>query len=605
MNPVVWGRKLWKAWDIRAMVLLSLILQITLFICGNRRKSSVKIWIRFTIWVAYLMANWVVTTALGKLSDADVIIPSANYELRALWAPLLFLHLGGPDTITAYASEDNKLWSRHFLVALVQLGLAIYVLLLSWTTWLSFLAFPIFLAGFIKNGERVWALYSSTTTHISLSATNQLEDEENPYARKLILAHQSFALFRPYIVNYISIADDHLKDSWKGFTWRFREPVLKQLLSHLLNEISSMDIVELFDVIEIELSFTFDMIYTKAAINYTKKGCILRLITLFCSLLVSLVFFSSCRCYNSINVDFGITAVLLVMAVVVELYAIIVVLSSDWTMLWIIKHYNNWPSLIAISQKKQRWSKLMGQCSMPSFCFNYKPAGKVERFLCPSEPFRSSWPTSYVPVPQYLKVLLKELLSGPTITRGEKALEKFRCEDLQRKYQNSTFEDSIITWHIATEICYHNSDPNTRKYNEATKVSKILSGYMMYLLVMHPSMFLPAEHNENRESTVHSTRDKLAKKFHNEQDVANVGEACCRLLTGGSDDQLLGIQLAADLNEKDNKWDVMLSVWGEMLCYAAINSQHVEHVRELRHGGEFLTHLWLLSLHRRVGQVKE
>ncbi|KAE8022254.1 hypothetical protein FH972_008071 [Carpinus fangiana] len=331
MNPVVWGRKLWKAWDIRAMVLLSLILQITLFICGNRRKSSVKTWIRFTIWVAYLMANWVVTTALGKLSDADVIIPSANYELRALWAPLLFLHLGGPDTITAYASEDNKLWLRHFLVALVQLGLAIYVLLLSWTTWLSFLAFPIFLAGFIKNGERVWALYSSAIAHISLSTTNHLEDDqENPHARKLILAHQSFAIFRPYIVNYISVADDHLKDSWKGFTWRFREPVLKQLLSRLLNEISSMDIVELFDVIKIELGFTFDMIYTKAVINYTKKGCILRLITLFCFLSVSLVFFS----YNSINnVDFGITAVLLVMAVVVELYAIIVVLSSDWTML--------------------------------------------------------------------------------------------------------------------------------------------------------------------------------------------------------------------------------------------------------------------------------
>jgi hypothetical protein len=93
---------------------------------------------------------------------------------------------------------------------------------------------------------------------------------------------------------------------------------------------------------------------------------------------------------------------------------------------------------------------------------------------------RLSWHTSYVHLTQSLKVLLKELLSGPTITRGEKALEKFRCEDLQRKYQNSTFEDSIITWHIATEICYHNSDPNTRKYNEATKVSKILSGYMMY-----------------------------------------------------------------------------------------------------------------------------
>ena len=38
---------------------------------------------------------------------------NANSELTAFWAPFLLLHLGGPDSITAYALEDNELWLWH------------------------------------------------------------------------------------------------------------------------------------------------------------------------------------------------------------------------------------------------------------------------------------------------------------------------------------------------------------------------------------------------------------------------------------------------------------------------------------------------------------
>jgi len=41
---------------------------------------------------------------------------------------LLLLHLGGPDTITAYAFEDNQLWLRHLLNLAVQVMGAAYVL---------------------------------------------------------------------------------------------------------------------------------------------------------------------------------------------------------------------------------------------------------------------------------------------------------------------------------------------------------------------------------------------------------------------------------------------------------------------------------------------
>ena len=42
--------------------------------------------------------------------------------LEVMWAPILLLHLGGNDGITAYNIEDNELWSRHLLTAVSQVN---------------------------------------------------------------------------------------------------------------------------------------------------------------------------------------------------------------------------------------------------------------------------------------------------------------------------------------------------------------------------------------------------------------------------------------------------------------------------------------------------
>lgn len=185
MNPIpVWVRKLWNAWDIRVVILLSFILQVTLLILGNRRKYSASKWISLVVWIAYLMADWVATAALGNLTQAQVdstnVVHPTNEVLKALWAPLLLPHLGGPGTVTAYAYEDNSLWLRHLVGAIVQLVLAIYVVLLSWTTsWLSFLTFPLLLAGVIKNGERVWILRLASSGWISGNIPHSEWEDEN------------------------------------------------------------------------------------------------------------------------------------------------------------------------------------------------------------------------------------------------------------------------------------------------------------------------------------------------------------------------------------------------------------------------------------------
>ncbi|KAL0012703.1 hypothetical protein SO802_007811 [Lithocarpus litseifolius] len=129
-------RKLWTDWELRVLVLVSLTLQLSLLHFGSRRRYSVKTWLRGFLWLAYLVADSVATVALGVISNnkrnrnsCDCNDSQVQNELMAFWAPFLLLHLGGQDTITAYAVQDNELWLRHLLGLVVQSGVALYILL--------------------------------------------------------------------------------------------------------------------------------------------------------------------------------------------------------------------------------------------------------------------------------------------------------------------------------------------------------------------------------------------------------------------------------------------------------------------------------------------
>ena len=66
-----------------------------------------------TVWVAYLSSDWSATVSLSVLSyNAGTIGDNTidpKFVITAFWAPFFLLHLGGPDTITAYSLDDNEL----------------------------------------------------------------------------------------------------------------------------------------------------------------------------------------------------------------------------------------------------------------------------------------------------------------------------------------------------------------------------------------------------------------------------------------------------------------------------------------------------------------
>lgn len=121
VNPIPDSvRKIWDEWNIRGVILFSLSLQTVLISLAPLRKSTGNKLLVSVIWSAYLLADGVAYFGVGLITqrardvpdgpDRSSKQPAESNELLAFWAPFLLLHLGGPDTITAFALEDNELW---------------------------------------------------------------------------------------------------------------------------------------------------------------------------------------------------------------------------------------------------------------------------------------------------------------------------------------------------------------------------------------------------------------------------------------------------------------------------------------------------------------
>ncbi|KAJ6970962.1 hypothetical protein NC653_035281 [Populus alba x Populus x berolinensis] len=382
---------LWNNWEIRGMVLLSLLLQTILIIFGSRRKTTGRIWIRILVWSAYLSADMVATVALSTIarSQGDSSCDNsekANNSIQAFWAPFLLLHLGGPDTITAYSIEDNELWLRHLLGLVVQVGVAFYVFLRSWDSGiLSFIAIPMFVVGIAKYAERTWDLVADIPSLIG--------------SRALIRsAHYAFK------------------------------------------------------VVEAELGLIYDMLYTKAPLIYSRAGIILRCISSLLSVTVFITFQVLIDKHDYSTTDIAITYLLFVAAVFLEFYAFLCLVLSDWTMIWLIDKKRNAPlsdstySLIRKLTRSKRWSRSISQYNLRSSSIENKPLKCLE-LLGMDEMMRQMHVNRKdlnVDLKRYLNVCDKNHRSKIIGKRGDGVLER---EGLLRHYKWCTTEVELKSEH--------------------------------------------------------------------------------------------------------------------------------------------------------------
>ncbi|KAL3752849.1 hypothetical protein ACJRO7_000277 [Eucalyptus globulus] len=329
---------LWNEWNIRGFVILSLSLQTFLILFAPLRKKTTNHLLHFLLWLSYLMADWVAAFGIGLVSHSQGNSPTRSAEvdraLQALWASFLLLHLGGPDTITAFSLEDNSLWRRHLLNFIFQVIAAIYVFVQIFPSN-KLLIIPtilVFLAGFIKSAERTLALYFSSLSRLRerMDPSRQsnidqleefvygLENERNKYSdgKEAYLAEH---ILVKYAYGFFHISKVFLAD----LIFKQRQRRISGIFFH---QVSAVDALR---VISIELQFMYEMLHTKALTIRSKWSYIFRFIS-FTNVVVAFFMFNHLKKHLLRKLDVKITYSLLFGGIVLDVIALFMLISSDW-----------------------------------------------------------------------------------------------------------------------------------------------------------------------------------------------------------------------------------------------------------------------------------
>ncbi|EXC02089.1 hypothetical protein L484_024054 [Morus notabilis] len=383
-------RKLWKEWNVRSIMLFSLGMQTFLILAAPfRKRTSHKILI-FLLWAAYLLADWAANFAVGHISsrqndNSDVGSDEFHNDiLQAFWAPFLLLHLGGPDTITAFALEDNELWLRHFLGLATQVMATIYVFVQTIpgnTLWIP--TVMMFLGGIIKYGERTRALnlaslnsfrdsllqkpdpgpnyaklmeeYSSKKdarlpTKIHMTPEPQRihmtpEPSSKKDARLPTKIHmtpdpqrktQTSTEDEEYLTNIEVVVEAyHFYTIFKGLIvdsiFSFRE---RNESRQFFADRTPKDALK---VLEVELNFIYEALYTKVVVVHKIIGYVFRFVA-FSAVVVTLGLFITADKDGFKEFDVGVTYTLLFGALALDFIALLMLIVSDWTLISLQKY---------------------------------------------------------------------------------------------------------------------------------------------------------------------------------------------------------------------------------------------------------------------------
>lgn len=682
-------KMLWAEWNLRASVLVSLFLQMVLISLATFRKRTGNRIVNAIIWSVYLSADWLAAFASGLISKGQSNDNPdkfrVNEDLAAFWAPFLLLHLGGPDNITAFSLEDNELWIRHLLGLVVQLLAVAYVFAQSIPNVFSAPTILLFFAGAIKYAERTRALYLGCLGNFKTSMlpradagpnyvqlmeeyssrkaadvpvkikienepergpqTSEIQDwttEENPHLDVVQKGYEFFTTFRGLIVDHMF--SFHERNKSRNFFSR-RSPN------------------DAFRVMEVELNFMYDSLYTKMAVVHSNIGYVFRFI---CSVLIVLSFveFASHHSPEINHFDVTLTYILLYGAVGLDLVALIKVIFSDWTVV-VLKNGRVKQIVSAVRDKlssDRRWSNTISQHNLINFCLNQRwrwldiAAATIglKAFLDEMKYKKDS------DIEDNLKeIIFQELKDkareAKTIkvakeiysARGKRALPVYILNGSPTiswsVSEEVDFDESLLLWHIATELWYNCDSTISDEEKSNRKICKLISDYMLYLLVMRPTMmsavagigqirfqdtceeakkFFSRWKTELRPSI--STALDICSKLNiyhtakaRESSSTTRQKACQKLLNVNTDVKPIDVKgdrsksvlfdacrLAKDLrNLEDNqRWEIMSKVWVELLSYAASHCRPNAHAQELSKGGELITFVWILMAHFGLGE---
>ncbi|KAK1354447.1 hypothetical protein POM88_047703 [Heracleum sosnowskyi] len=656
-------------WELRICILLSLFLQILLILAGPLRKRVSHKVLDILLWSAYLLADGTAIFAVGLIASKQ-----ADYSniLHTFWAPFLLAHLGGPDPITAFALEDNELWLRHLFSLFTQCIPVAYVFYQSLTpNKLLIPSLLMFLCGIIKYAERTYALYCSSTKTFRDSILNEP-------AGKWALPLKDIYTFQRTL--RISCATDLkplevVKYAFFCFSY-FKGLVVDLIFSFPDHSESSIFFLErswndAFRVVEVELNFLYDVLFTKLTVVDHRVGFGCRVVSVS-AIVTSLVLFHYVDKKNLAPEGFEveITYILLIGGIVLEVIAFFMLVFSDWTVVKLERLLNENPNeqswkrmfmdfIVNVNVRRgeiicwllniggvrgggsdgsgsdyvskttdSRWAESISGYNFIYYCVHRRSRAKEKIYdLIGITAFLDEMVyVKQYPLPSYVKEFIFEELKTKSRTvydadtakhicsaKGDWVLETegYKGSYLYELVKDLEYDESLLLWHIATELCY-NDETDIKYYSREhnRNIAKLISDYMIYLLVVKPGMMSAVSRKviiSFRETCDEAKDifDEISTKEKLLPEVELQGIACDRFMDSAkkktTQTSILfnAANLATELKklEFDKRWMITSKVWAELLSYGASHIKSNAHAQQLSKGGEFITVVWLLMTH--------
>uniref|UniRef100_A0A7N2R0N7 DUF4220 domain-containing protein n=1 Tax=Quercus lobata TaxID=97700 RepID=A0A7N2R0N7_QUELO len=376
-------KKLWDKWNIRSFVLLSLFLQIFLLFTASLRKKTTKKWVTFTIWTAYLLADWAASFAVGLVFDSEEKYNSGPDKvddtgfLLVLWAPFLLLMVGGQDGITSFAVQDNELWLRHLIWLILQLSTTGFVFIQSVhqnRLWIPTLL--LLLAGTIKYSERTIALYLASSDSFGTSVLK--EPNPGPDYERLMRTYSHYEASNvpvQFVLSDEKKSQDYLACNVKEgaltdmeyllYAHRFAN-MYRGLIVNLMfssrehgesrNFFSRRDPNETLRILEIELNLFYDLLHTKVVVANSNLGQLVRCIS-FGLVVAALSLFHKEDKHGLKSFDVRLTYTLFFGVLGLDMVIYLIWMFSDWTIGSCFKstRYVIRVLKILLQLKKSRW----------------------------------------------------------------------------------------------------------------------------------------------------------------------------------------------------------------------------------------------------------
>nr|CAB3480099.1 unnamed protein product [Digitaria exilis] len=569
----------WNEWGIQVLVLFSFTLQVMLLTLAGTRRHKSSAPLRLLLWLMYQLADSTAIYTLGHLSVASS--KAQDQHLVAFWAPFLLVHLGGPGTITAYALEDNRLWLRHLLTLSVQVLGAAFVIY-----------------KYITGGRTLLLLAALLV---------------------FVVAHSLFHVCKIRFVDATERVSEFEQTCTRWYGGK-----------------------DLSGLLETELSLMYDILYTKAAVVHTWYGYTILVISPVATAAALLLFHYSSHKQGDSKVNVGITYALLSGTLALDLISgqgHRVDLGMHPDVLFRVgaaSGCRHLPPLAHRGSKQEKMVRFHGAVQLaPPLHPRQDRAGRQGGCQAGASKYSGTTSISTTDLKDRMLPLFSYI--RPNL-QGVGALESMMLFENSAEYAYSTlsdfaFDDSILYWHIATDV--YLSESKVEHEEKLVVAVQVLSNYMMFLMIAQPEMLtgpiqqgqyvdtfndldrLWDHHCLSNQHQGHPQKwwTMVKKLFQRDQPNASRmrqrKELATKFITVSADiiheegyngpaffhgRGIASWLLAMDSDsDSDSTLDVIFRMWTKMLCYAAHHCSRDSHARQLNNGGEFLTIVWLLS----------